>query len=592
MRTPLLVALLWLTACGSTDALLERHEDEPLDDPTKVVEQGIVSCNERSDTGYRNGNPFPITVVQVDGYAAELRSANAYVVMQQAAAANGVNLRVVSGFRTMAEQQYVYHCYTTCSCNSCSLAAYPGYSLHQSGEAFDLNTSEGGVYNWLANNAAYFGFRRTVPSEPWHWEWNGGGPGGGPCGRPVPPPLPDDVFTLATLESLGSTDLNGDGKADLCARNSDGITCYLANGTGFPTVVPGPALSNANGWNDPDNYHTLRMADYNGDGRADLCARANDGMICWPSTGTGFGPAIQTGALSNYNGWAVPQYYSTIRMADINGDGKADLCARGGAAFYCWLSLGDTFSTTLITGPALSDANGWGDPTNYATLRMGDVNGDGKADVCARANDEFLCWLSDGAGFPTQVNGPALSDANGWANQVYWSTLRLTDIDGDKRADLCVRSNSSILCYRSLGTSFSAAIAGPALSDPNGWSEHNNYSTIRFADIDGDGDRDLCARANDGVLCWPWTGNGFGAEIATGLLIDAYGWNLSHYYSTIRFADVTGDGKADLCALAADGIACWPSTGTGFAARINGPAWTTANGWSLPQYYATLRIGP
>src|SRR5690606_15622592 len=69
-----------------------------------------------------------------------------------------------------------------CNCNSCNLAATPGYSNHQSGHALDLNTSTPGVLNWLNNHGAYYGFARTVPSEPWHWEWWGGGPGGGVCG--------------------------------------------------------------------------------------------------------------------------------------------------------------------------------------------------------------------------------------------------------------------------------------------------------------------------------------------------------------------------------------------------------------------------
>jgi len=27
------------------------------------------------------------------------------------------------------------------------------------------------VLRWLERNARRFGFRRTVPTEPWHWEW-------------------------------------------------------------------------------------------------------------------------------------------------------------------------------------------------------------------------------------------------------------------------------------------------------------------------------------------------------------------------------------------------------------------------------------
>jgi hypothetical protein len=147
------------------------------------LEQGIVTCDEHTDTGYTNGTPFTITLVTADGKPVELATANAYAVMQDAAAAAGINLAVVSGFRTMAEQQYLYACYVNCSCNSCNLAAQPGYSNHQSGHALDLNTSDPGVYSWLTANAGSFGFQRTVPSEIWHWEWWSGGPGGGPCGN-------------------------------------------------------------------------------------------------------------------------------------------------------------------------------------------------------------------------------------------------------------------------------------------------------------------------------------------------------------------------------------------------------------------------
>ena len=51
-----------------------------------------------------------------------------------------MNLKVVSGFRTMAEQTYFYNCHVNCNCNNCNLAAKPGYSNHQSGHALDLNT--------------------------------------------------------------------------------------------------------------------------------------------------------------------------------------------------------------------------------------------------------------------------------------------------------------------------------------------------------------------------------------------------------------------------------------------------------------------
>ncbi len=170
------LAGLLLASCAPVET--EAPPDE-LD--IDMARRGLIDCTERTDTGYVDGNPFPIVVVTVDGKPAERETANAYYVMQQAAASDGVQIAVVSGFRTQAEQQYLYDCYIHCNCNNCNLAARPGYSNHQSGHALDLNTASSGVLAWLNAHGGAFGFSRTVPSEDWHWEWWGGGPGGGPC---------------------------------------------------------------------------------------------------------------------------------------------------------------------------------------------------------------------------------------------------------------------------------------------------------------------------------------------------------------------------------------------------------------------------
>lgn len=159
----------------------EESEGEPQSTADESDALTSISCAAHSETGYKSGNAFAISVVTVGGKEVERRTANAFYVMAKAAAKDGVNLGVVSGFRTMSQQKYLYGCYIHCNCNGCNLAAKPGYSNHQSGHALDLNTSSRGVYSWLANHAAHYGFHRTVSSEPWHWEWWGGGPGGGPC---------------------------------------------------------------------------------------------------------------------------------------------------------------------------------------------------------------------------------------------------------------------------------------------------------------------------------------------------------------------------------------------------------------------------
>ncbi len=182
MATPYkLPAVLLALVLALATGCIEPSEPAPPGTDVVSSELSIIDCAERMDTGYKDGKPFPIAVVTVDGKKVEGATANAYYVMAQAAAAKGINIKVNSGFRTMAEQERLYDCYVKCNCNNCNLAARPGYSNHQSGHALDLNTSAAGVLDWLNANGAAFGWKRTVPSEAWHWEWWGGGPGGGPC---------------------------------------------------------------------------------------------------------------------------------------------------------------------------------------------------------------------------------------------------------------------------------------------------------------------------------------------------------------------------------------------------------------------------
>lgn len=394
----------------------------------------------------------------------------------------------------------------------------------------------------------------------------------------------EDAWSAST-----STDVDGDGRADVCARASAGIRCRL--GGSLQVGVNGPELSNATGWADESNYATLRMGDIDGDGRADICARANAGVRCWLSDGAGFPTVIDGPALSDASGWDRPEYYGTLRLADIDGDGRADLCARAAAGLRCYPATGAGFGAAIPLN-ALSDANGFAEASRFGTIRFGDIDGDGRADVCARAAAGMRCWRSLGTGFGPAIDGPAWSDSSGFDALPHWSTIRMGDLNGDGRADLCVRAAAGVSCHLSTGSGFGAAIPGPAWSDASGWARHKNYSTLRLADLDGDGASELCARANAGIRCVRLEGTVFGSVFSGPALSDASGWNQIRYYSTIRFGDVTGDGRADLCARAAAGVRCWPAKadGSGFEDEIVGPEWSDASGWGKPEHYDTLRL--
>jgi hypothetical protein len=88
--------------------------------------------------------------------------------MVAAAKQDGVNITITSGKRSRAEQERLYAAYKNGTGN---LAAKPGTSNHESGDALDLGPPS--AYGWLKQNAGRFGFKNTIPSEPWHWSLSG-----------------------------------------------------------------------------------------------------------------------------------------------------------------------------------------------------------------------------------------------------------------------------------------------------------------------------------------------------------------------------------------------------------------------------------
>ncbi len=166
---------------GSFEFEQEAEEEEPVEPVDSAVpdtkaasdQKSDVNCNPQKYTAYVKGVAKPIFVITIGGKRVAKPAGHAFLKMKSAADAAGVSLSIISGFRTMEEQRYLYRCYQTGSCNNGNLAARPGYSNHQSGIALDLKTS-----SWLAKNAGQFGFVRTVPSEAWHYEHRGPDPGG------------------------------------------------------------------------------------------------------------------------------------------------------------------------------------------------------------------------------------------------------------------------------------------------------------------------------------------------------------------------------------------------------------------------------
>ncbi len=89
----------------------------------------------------------------------------AFNKMQQAAAMEGINLWICSGFRSYSYQSYLYTNYVAYDgkANADRYSARPGHSEHQSGLAMDINNASSSFDNtaeakWLAQHCNDYGF--------------------------------------------------------------------------------------------------------------------------------------------------------------------------------------------------------------------------------------------------------------------------------------------------------------------------------------------------------------------------------------------------------------------------------------------------
>src|SRR5262245_59949606 len=78
-----------------------------------------------------------------------------------------------------------------------------------------------------------------------------------------------------------------------------------------------------------------------------------------------------------------------------------------------------TASPGVVSNPPWSDTGGWNLPQYYSTIQLGDVNGDGKLELLARDSGGMETWAFDvatGQWQPLSSGLPDWSDEGGWAH--------------------------------------------------------------------------------------------------------------------------------------------------------------------------------
>jgi FG-GAP-like repeat len=304
-------------------------------------------------------------------------------------------------------------------------------------------------------------------------------------------------------------DVTGAGRADIVGFGGAGVYVALSNGDGTFTEV-GRVI---------DDFA------YNGGWRVDVPGRP-----------------MQPG------GWAVDRHPRVL--ADITGERGADIVGFGNDGVWVALSNGDgTFQPAYraIGNNFGAIAGGW----EGLPRLLADVTGDGRADIVAISAGETHVLLSNGDG--------SFQDRYYVEPNLHWYSLEeenpvvLADITGDRRPDIVMidylgvasalnNGDGSFQRHRLVTRAFASRHYYPDTQRFVGdwrWGWHPRY----VADITGDGRADIVGFGNDGVWVALSNGDGtfqpayraignFGADHSAG------GWSADRYPRTV--ANLTG----------------------------------------------------
>jgi hypothetical protein len=279
-------------------------------------------------------------------------------------------------------------------------------------------------------------------------------------------------------------DFNRDGRLDIAFANHEEKHLMVLLGDGQGGFVPAP--------NSPfsvgviPHTHGVATADFNGDGNLDLVTDSWGNDQIEIVFGDGKGSFTTPGLF-----FPVGKHpYQRVRAADLNGDGNADIITTNLDGDNVTILLGDGRGGFK---PSTGSPFRCGDsPFNVA---VGDVNGDGRQDLAivnspgsttdGRGTDGLTILLGNGKGEFMKMTGSP------FAAGIRPNLVAVGDVNGDGVADIAVSSpdGNTITLFLMSKEGVSASSTIPIGGKPKG---------LAICDLNGDGRGDLVI-TNNGV---------------------------------------------------------------------------------------------
>ncbi|MCA8998057.1 MAG: cadherin domain-containing protein [Planctomycetaceae bacterium] len=275
-------------------------------------------------------------------------------------------------------------------------------------------------------------------------------------------------------------DFNGDGRTDVAGFNANKEWYVGISDSDSLTISSSPWLSlqsHPDGkFNGSTTWSEFHAGDFNGDGRTDVIARANDGTW-WIGRSTGTSFELMWGG-----SWAATGWHRFV-VGDFNGDGMDDIAGNydspqnGSIQADPWFVGHGTASPDRAIMPPRASGS-WSPSLGWHTVLVGDFNGDGTDDLAAR--NQFGAWW---IGYSSS-NTFSFQYAVRWATTYNWQSILVGDFNGDGRDDLLGRrDNGAMWLSQSLGSSMQLVFMGTTASGPETMSVAGDFNEDGADDV-------------------------------------------------------------------------------------------------------------
>jgi len=337
-------------------------------------------------------------------------------------------------------------------------------------------------------------------------------------------------FAVGTAPgSVAIADFNGDGKLDIVTANEESgdVSVLLGDGRGGFSPALGSPFPAGPSPND------IAVGDFNRDGRLDL-AFANHGtqhLTVLLGDGKGrLAPAPHSPVTV-----AVRPHTHGIATGDFNGDGIPDLVTESWAENRLELLFGDGHGNFATPGAYVSVGR-----HPYQRVRVADLDGDGKADIVSPnlEGDDVTILLGDGRGGFRQPPGSPFRCGDSPFS------VAVGDVTGDGIPDLAIVNSPSSTSDRSgrdgltvlIGDGhggFSAMPGSPLTTAPR-------PNMVAIGDVNGDGVADVVVSNPDSDTITIFTMGRNGSVTGRSTL------TVPGRPKGLAVRDLNGDGKGDI----------------------------------------------